>query len=378
MFGVKVYSYDWRLVHNLHYEVASQWFHDHGIDFVIAQNRYVPMQDNAVPSAVSAAHETALTRHDDAAWIASLRHRGIQYWAACNVFFDPPALRRFPDAVPVDRSGKPAQQLDWYAGICPTHEPYLEDKIGQIAEAVRHLKPNGIHLGFMRFPGFWELWLPQTRRDDHPEYCFCPRCCERFAKWLGDDIPKTHRDKPWKWATQKRVYDHFVDWKTDVVKAIIARIRRTIHSIAPDVPIMLNTLPFCPDDFERAGREVFAQDWHKLASAVDAFEVMTYHQILARDVEWIGRVVRCVKSCVEKPVVSTIQANPLYLHGIHAESGRRPTLPPEEFREAIAAAQAAGAEHVVLFTWDDLLSAPGDISAARKLDAIRRVRESRR
>jgi len=51
------------------------------------------------------------------------------------------------------------------------------------ASDVQQLPPEGEYddLRFIRFPGFWEEWTPGTERAAIREYCFCPRCRQRFA-----------------------------------------------------------------------------------------------------------------------------------------------------------------------------------------------------
>ena len=66
------------------------------------------MADNAIASSHRGAFATPLP--DDAEWVSALHDEGIEYWAACNVFFDPPALRRHPGAIPVDRHGNRFEQ----------------------------------------------------------------------------------------------------------------------------------------------------------------------------------------------------------------------------------------------------------------------------
>jgi len=62
-----------------------------------------------------------------------------------------------------------------------------------------------------------------------------------------------------------------------------------------------------------------------------------------------------VKQSVQKPVLVTVQAKPLYVDGMHAGRGRRQTLPFEEFVQALDAVRSSGADGVTVFTWSDLL-----------------------
>lgn len=370
--GMKIYSLDWFLRYRLHYAQAAELLTAQGIDLVIAQNRYLPMADTAVKSEVTPEEQARFQLYDDRLFVEALRGRGLQYFAACNLFFDPLTLARFPDARAVDATGQTAEPVDWYVAICPTHEGYFGAKLHQLEAAVQALHPDGVFLGFTRFPGFWELWLPNTRRSDWPEYCFCARCLRLFAVANHVTIPERYAARPAEWI-RAHAYTDYVDWKTDIIRSRVREIRDAIAAIQPSVQIMLNTVPFGAADFAGAGREVFAQDWSRLKDVVDVFEVMGYHQILGQDVPWIGRIAREIKQTVQKPVLVTVQAKPLYVDGVHAGRGRRQTLPFEEFVLALDAVRSSGADGVIIFTWSDFLRQVLAERDTRYIDAIRRV-----
>ena len=366
--GVKIYSFDWFLQYGLGYVGAADLLASQGMDLVIAQNRYLPMADSAVRSAPMEIPES----YDDREFVAAVHARGIQYFAACNLFFDPETLATHADALAVDASGQIAQPVDWYIATCPTHEGYFADKLRQLETAVRELRPDGVFLGFTRFPGFWEQWLPRTSRADWPEYCFCPRCVRLFGASTGIRVPEGAGALPGPWI-RAHAYTAYVEWKTDLIVTRIREIKTVLRRIHPPVRVMLNTLPFGAADFGGAGRDVFGQDWAKLREVVDLFEVMAYHQILGRDVSWISRITREVKTAVDRPVLVTVQAKPFYLDGMHAGRGRSPVISVEEFARALDAARDGGADGIVVFTWSDFLRQAFAEQDARLINAVHRV-----
>lgn len=353
-FGVKVYSYDWHLNHGLSPDQAAERLKNQGIDFAVVQNRYVPMASSAVESGLSDHQQAKLEALDDRDLTRALQEVGLEYWAACNVFFAPDQLEQHPECRPVDQFGLSARKIDWYVGICPSCESYWKKRKAQIVEAVKELQPYGVFLGFIRFPGFWELWLPRTERADWPEFCFCSRCRNRFAEEMGiDDFPE--RDADPQTRIRSKVYEKFVKWKTDLITERVREISKSVSEVKPGTEIMVNTLPFIEDDFSSAGREVFGQDKRKLSSVTDVFELMTYHQMLGRKLHWIGNTIRRLRKITNRPVSSTIQVKPYYTEGMHAGRGRETQLSPKEFERAISIARNAGAERISFFTWADLL-----------------------
>jgi hypothetical protein len=78
-----------------------------------------------------------------------------------------------------------------------------------------------------------------------------------------------------------------------------------MQSVQPSVQIMINTLPFGPEDYENARDLTFGQRLESLAGDVVIFEVMTYHQILNRQVDWIPIIGNEVRRRTEKKTVCT-------------------------------------------------------------------------
>jgi hypothetical protein len=101
---------------------------------------------------------------------------------------------------------------------------------------------------------------------------------------------------------------------------------------------------------------------------------MTYHQILKRSPAWIATSGDEVKARTGRTTVCTLQAEPLYLAGIHARENRSSTLDLVEFEAAVASAVGSSADGVVFFVWSDFLrqvKVEGDLS---RVEVIRRVR----
>src|SRR5260370_15816822 len=81
------------------------------------------------------------------------------------------------------------ERIDWYVGIPPTARSHVAAKLRAIETAVRVLEPDAIHLGFMRWPGFWELWMPDHRRENFPEYSYDRETLQRFQADTGTMLP---------------------------------------------------------------------------------------------------------------------------------------------------------------------------------------------
>ena len=353
--GMKIYTMDWHLKFGMNYGEAAQRLREQGVSFVLTQTAILPLPESAVKSEVPSQMRERFKRYDDRAFRAALREAGIEYYAAVSMFFDPQALEANPDLRPINEYGGPMEKIDWYVGLCPGREDLLEQRAASIGKAVEVLNPDGVFLVFIRFPGFWELWGPEASRSDFHEYCFCKNCLGRFQEERGVEIPgglKGEKAARWILANKRASW---TDWKCDVVAGAVRTVRERVADIRPDIRIMLNTVPFGRADYNNAIDEVFCQNFEKLSPVVDSFEVMTYHQILKRPLEWIPLMANEVKERTGREVLCTLQAKPLYLDGMHRSAGRRRELPIEEFSAALAQARASKADGVVVFIWSDFL-----------------------
>lgn len=371
--GMKVYDNDWYLKHGLTYDQAAGLLADWGVSFVLAQSRLLPMPDTAVKSAVTSEMAARFATYDDRKFRDALARRGIDYVAACLMFFDPAALAADAALGAVGSDGRPMETIDWYVGIPPTRGAHVARKIAAVEEAVRVLEPDGLHLGFMRWPGFWELWMPHHGRRDFPDYSYDRVTLQRFAADTGLAPPDDDPVAASKWI-EANAREAWTDWKCRVVVDVIRRVRDAGRRHKPDLRIVLNTVPFGAGDFDNAEETVFGQCFEALAEVVDVFEVMTYHQILKRPTEWIGHIGDEVKARSGRTTVCTLQAVPLYLDGMHAREGRAPSLSLEEFRDAVEAARSSSVDGVVFFVWSDFLNQVLVDKDTSRLDVIRAAR----
>jgi hypothetical protein len=371
--GVKIYDNDWFLRHGLSAEQTVDLLSDWGITYVIAQSKYLPMPNSAVVSTVTDADRRAYETLDDVVFRERLAERGIAYFAVLNMCFDPAFSENRPDQLGIDQWGRPGVQQDWYVGMPPVREANLSHKIALLEKGVEALKPDAIHLGFIRWPGFWETWLAGDERADKPEYCFSGETVTRFNADTGLDIPTAD---PVKAATAIRgtYRDAWTAWKCDQTVKAIARIRNALAPIKSGLQYSINTLPFFRADFDNAVEEVFGQNVAKLASVVDVFEVMAYHQILAKPEIWPAAVSTDIIRRSGQKAICTLQARALYLDGMHAGRGRAMDIPAEEFAGALSAMETSPIEGVCVFTFTDLLDQRDTAKGQAMIAALRNFR----
>jgi hypothetical protein len=354
MLGTKNYDSDWYLKYDLSYGEAARMLREWGFSFILTQSRFLPMADSAVISEVTPEQQARYATYDDLKFREALDREGIGYWPTLCTFFNPAALKQDPSLRPIDNAGRSMPLMDWYIGVTPSREDYVERQAEALSVVVEKLAPDGIFLSFIRWPGFWELWMPHHSRSDFPEYSYDRHSLERFGRETGIRLADLN---PAAAATriQSDARQAWTNWKCKVITGVIRTMREAAAAIKPDIQVMINTLPFGAKDYNNARDLTFGQNLESLANVVDIFEVMTYHQILKRPVHWIAEIGQEVKKRTGKKTVCTLQAAPLYLHGLHAAEKRSPSIETAEFTEAVLTVERAGLDGVVVFVWSDLL-----------------------
>jgi hypothetical protein len=370
---MKIYDNLWYVHHLLEPEQAADILKSMGVTFVLAQSKLLPMQDTAIGSEVTPEQQTRFEKLDDRTFRDALVERGISYFSSLNFGFDPKFIAANPHLLPIDQRGRKEEKVDWYIGLPPDREENTEQKIKLLETALRVLEPNGVHLGFIRWPGFWEIWLPDIKRSDMPDYCYSKRTLTRFCNDMDVDLPVSEPER-----SAELIASHhrtsWCDWKCNQTVKTVATIKSRLEAIKPDIKIVINTLPFFLRDFDNAVEEVFGQSPTRLSDVADIFEVMTYHQILLRGPGWPGDIGTDIKRRGKKITVCTIQGTALYLNGMHANRGRKEKLTTDEFIQCVDGIEASEADGLCVFTFTDFLQFRHRTGGHKRIERLKAFR----
>jgi hypothetical protein len=370
--GVKAYGWEWSTVHGLDMPGAARRMQDQGIDWVLAQNLVDPLPGSAVDQSPPAG------AYEDRAWTARLQDAGLRVYQSTAGFFAPEAFAARPDLRPVDQHGEVFEPFSWYVGICPTDPAYLAAKKDRLRDAIELTCPNGVFLSFLRFPGFWEMWLPDapgftgTRREDIREYCFCERCLTQFSAWAGVDLgngPTAVRAA----VVLDELRDRWTTWKCAVVANLALELRAAVRDVVPAADVILNGFGLGHRDFGNAVEEVLGQRFDELDQVIDHYELMFYFQIQKRDpLTWIPERVAEVRAQTDHTVLADLQGGAEYLEPIYDAGRRRREITPADWRDALRGVARSRADGVLVYSWRDLLA-----DEAAGGERVRRLREYR-
>jgi hypothetical protein len=360
--GMKSYGFEWFTTYGLSPEGAAAALVRQGVDWVAVQNLVDPLPGSAVDQAPPG--PTYRDQHVRDA----LRDRGLRIFEATAVFHQPGIVAGRPDLRAIDAEGRPLEQIGWYLGMCPSSEWYLAERAALMEEVVDTFRPDGVFLSFIRFPGFWELWMPETRREEIAEYCFCDRCTGRFEAETGQRLPAgpvAARSA----VLRHELRDDWTRWKCRTISGAVSTLAAAARRAKPGVDVMVNGIAFGRDDYQNATMEVLGQELEGLSASVDHFELMFYHQIQRRDpAPWIARVTAEARSRTARTLLACLQSKADYLDPLYAAGRRRPTIPTEEFVGALRAVAVSPADGVMVYHWKDFLEdeavGAGHLSAA--------------
>ncbi len=368
--AMKSYGYEWTNTYGLTADEAAKTLARQGVDWVLVQNLIDPLPGSAVDQSPPG------PGYDDRRFRDALRAHDIRIFEATAVFFQPAALRAQPDLRPIDASGAPFEQFGWYVGLCPSSLDYLAQRAAICEEVVSSFEPDGVFLSFVRFPGFWEMWMPETQRTTIREYCFCARCTTRFEAETGQRLPAG--DVAMRAAVlQHELRDAWTTWKCGLIASTVASLRTAAKRVRPGIEVMANCVALGRGDYENAVMEVLGQSLEAMSAATDHFELMFYHQIMRREPGvWIRSMVAEARARTPRTILACLQGKADYLDPLYSAGRRRPTIPIEEFQTALDAIAVSPADGVMVYHWKDFLEDQA-VGGGRMAAALRAFKDGR-
>lgn len=366
--ATKCYGYEWLTRYGLSDLEAADRMAEHGVDWALIQNQIDPLPTSDVDQAPPSAD------YDDFRFRDRLRERGIRVFESSSVFFHPDANRKHPELRPVGDDGRTMSMFDWYLGASPTSRAFLAERAELMEETVSRYQPDGVFLMFIRFPGFWEGWTPQVRREDIVEYCFSPDSLERFQADTGIDLPRADTVTVARYL-QAELRDQWTGWKCGVIEDAVRTLRAAANRARPHTEVMINGVAFSTGDRGNLAHEILGQDLGAISRDAEHIETMVYHQILAREPRvWIPEILRELRPAVRGTLLASLQTTAAYTRPPHDNRGRSGTLTPQEFAGTLAAVAASPADGVSIYHWTDVLA--DELTAGGVMvEALRRYKD---
>lgn len=275
---------------------------------------------------------------------------GVDLFVITPVFYNPQALDRDPDLSAVTSTGAPARD-DWVRFVCPSRPEYRAQRVREIADMVRRVRPRGVSLDFIRHFVFWEKVLPATRHGDIPNACFCSHCVAAFSAKTGIRVPESLSGTR---ATAEWILAHheaeWTDWKIGLVNSMAEEIVRAARAVDPLVKINIHAVPWRRTDFGGAILRSAGQDHPTLSRLADYLSPMCYAHMLERPPDWIHSVVVRLHDDSAAPILPSIQVGEAYRPGV--------AFTAAEFGQQLREALRPPSRGVVLWSWEALARDP--------------------
>ena len=179
-----------------------------------------------------------------------------------------------PELIPIGVDGQPIRYGRLVQGVCLSQEAFLEETRCNLRAGVRGFRPAGIWLDYLTYAGWFE-----TPDPDLQESCFCPDCIADFCDTTGHDATTPAQilgTAAGDWARHKceRIARHATEFA------------QIIRSALPGCIIGAYMCPWAPGEFDGALGRIFAQDYTRLAPAIDVFTPLIYAKKSGRSPSW--------------------------------------------------------------------------------------------
>jgi hypothetical protein len=179
-----------------------------------------------------------------------------------------------PELVPIGADGQPIRYGNLVQGLCLSQTAYLEQIEADLRAGVQTYRPAGIWLDYLTYAGWFEEPDP-----DLQESCFCRACIATFCESTGVDAPTPVE-------ILARHAGALTQHKCMGFAGFGARYAQIIRSQLPDCIVGAYMCPWTPEEFDGALTRIFAQDYARLAPAIDVFTPLIYGTKSGRPATW--------------------------------------------------------------------------------------------
>jgi len=179
-----------------------------------------------------------------------------------------------PELIPIGIDGKPIRYGRLVQGVCLSQTAFLAETEANLLAGLRTYQPTGIWLDYLTYGGWFEMPDP-----DLQESCFCADCVADFCETTGIDATTpsailAHHQAAWTAHKCQRIAHYALHYA------------QLIRSHLPNCLIGAYMCPWLPDEFDGALRRIFAQDYQRMAPAIDIFTPLIYGTKSGRPATW--------------------------------------------------------------------------------------------
>ena len=198
-----------------------------------------------------------------------------------------------PDLIPIGIDKKPIRYGKLVQGVCLSKQDFLAETEAALVRGLQDFAPVGIWLDYLTYAGWFE-----TPNPDLQESCFCPDCIDEFCNATNLDATDSTQIL-FQYATQWELH------KCERIAGFAAHYAGLIKQHHPDCIVGAYMCPWTPTEFDNALTRIFAQDYNRLAPAIELFTPLIYAQKSGRTPQWSQAFLK--KSSTFIPDTSKVQ-----------------------------------------------------------------------
>jgi hypothetical protein len=179
-----------------------------------------------------------------------------------------------PELVPTGVDGRPIRYGRLVQGVCLSQQEFLDEIAADLVDGLQAYQPAGVWLDYLTYAGWFEVPDP-----DLQDSCFCQACIADFCTATGLDTTSPAeilRTAPELWERRK----------CERIAEYARQYADLIHAKLPDCVVGAYMCPWQPPEFDRALTRIFAQDYARLAPAIDVFTPLVYCAKSGRGPGW--------------------------------------------------------------------------------------------
>jgi hypothetical protein len=252
-----------------------------------------------------------------------------------------------PEALPIGADGNPSPKQTWFQGICPTYEPFLQERLAELEKLITTRDLDGVWLDYLHWHAQFEDPEPGL-----PETCFNASCLERFRRDTGvmAENPREilgRREREWR------------EWRCSMVVDFARRCRAVLRKHKPQMLLGNYHCAWRDDEHGGARRRILGLDVAALDKTFDVLSPMVYHGRSGRPQDWVRRNVEWWSRQTSRAKIWPI------VQAWNDPKGHRVSAP--EFEQVLRAGLRGRADGVMMFTLGAVAEDPDKLAVLKKV-----------
>ena len=162
--------------------------------------------------------------------------------------------KRRPELWPVDGSGRPIGQKEWFVGVVPTFEDHREDRLSLLTQLASRVDVDGVILDFVRWPFHWELECRPGGRVTATS--FDAHTLEQFGRRAGVHVPPGVGPGAW---IDRHARAEWLSFRSEVITTFVTDAVERAKASRPSIQVGAFVVPLPADELAEVAGQSLAE-----------------------------------------------------------------------------------------------------------------------